>query len=113
MAPVPYFPNTRCNFTQRELYECICILHIMDRKQAFSLGLFPKNGCDEKSVLSSENETLLFSSPPLKEKEMKRKNFDLNEIFTYNNLYESYKSVCKSCRSKYKKTFFHFFYIQI
>ena len=40
---------------------------------------------------------------------MKRKNFNLNEIFTYNNLYESYKSVCKSCRSKYKKTFFSFF----
>ena len=40
---------------------------------------------------------------------MKRKEFDLNEIFTYNNLYESYKSVCKSCRSKYKKTFFSFF----
>ena len=40
---------------------------------------------------------------------MKRKDFDLNEIFTYNNLYESYKSVCKSCRSKYKKTFFSFF----
>ena len=35
---------------------------------------------------------------------MKRKDFDLNEIFTYNNLYESYKSVCKSCRSKFKKT---------
>lgn len=40
---------------------------------------------------------------------MKRKDFDLNEIFTYNNLYESYKSVCKSCRSKYKKTNFSFF----
>ena len=40
---------------------------------------------------------------------MKRKDFDLNEIFTYNNLYESYKSVCKSCRSKYKKTSFSFF----
>ena len=40
---------------------------------------------------------------------MKRKNFNLNQIFTYNNLYESYKSVCKSCRSKYKKTFFSFF----
>ena len=39
-------------------------LQIMDRKQAFSLGLIPKNGCDEKSVLSSGNETLLFSSPP-------------------------------------------------
>ena len=43
-------------------------LQIRDRKQTFSLGLFHKNGCDEKSVLSSENETLLFSSPPLKEK---------------------------------------------
>ena len=40
---------------------------------------------------------------------MKRKDFDLNEIFTYNNLYESYKSVCKSCRSKFKKTSFSFF----
>ena len=40
---------------------------------------------------------------------MKRKNFNLNEIFTYNNLYESYKNVCKSCRSKYKKTNFSFF----
>lgn len=40
---------------------------------------------------------------------MKRKDFDLNEIFTYNNLYESYKSVCKSCRSKFKKTNFSFF----
>ena len=40
---------------------------------------------------------------------MKRKNFDLSEIFTYNNLYDAYKSVCKSCRSKYKKTNFSFF----
>lgn len=40
---------------------------------------------------------------------MKRKDFDLNEIFTYNNLYESYKSVCKSCRSKFKKANFSFF----
>lgn len=40
---------------------------------------------------------------------MKRRDFDLNEIFTYNNLYESYKNVCKSCRSKYKKTNFSFF----
>ena len=40
---------------------------------------------------------------------MKRKDFDLNEIFTYNNLYESYKIVCKSCRSKFKKTSFSFF----
>lgn len=44
---------------------------------------------------------------------MKRKDFDLNEIFTYNNLHESYKSVCKSCRSKFKKTSFSFFYILI
>ena len=40
---------------------------------------------------------------------MKRKNFNLNEIFTYNNLYKSYKNVCKNCRSKYKKTVFSFF----
>ena len=40
---------------------------------------------------------------------MKRKDFDLNEIFTYNNLYESYKIVCKSCRFKFKKTSFSFF----
>ena len=75
MAPVPYFPNTRCNFTQRILYECICILQIRDRKQAFSLGLFPKNGCDEKSVLSSENESLLFSSPPFKGEINEKKRF--------------------------------------
>ena len=75
MAPVPYFPNIRCSSTQRELYECICILQIRDRKQAFSLGLFPKNGCDEKSVLSSENESLLFSSPPFKGEINEKKKF--------------------------------------
>lgn len=50
-------------------------LQIRDRKQAFSLGLFPKNGCDEKSVLSSENETLLFSSPPFKGERNEKKRF--------------------------------------
>ena len=74
MAPVPYFPNTRCNFTQRIHYE-YAFLQIRDRKQVFSLGLFPKNGCDEKSVLSSENETLLFSSPPFKGEINEKKRF--------------------------------------
>lgn len=50
-------------------------LQIRDRKQAFSLGLFPKNGCDEKSVLSSENESLLFSSPPFKGEINEKKRF--------------------------------------
>ena len=50
-------------------------LQIRDRKQAFSLGLVPKNGCDEKSVLSSENETLLFSSPPVKGEINEKKRF--------------------------------------
>ena len=50
-------------------------LQIKDRKQAFSLGLFHKNGCDEKSVLSSENETLLFSSPSFKGEMNEKKRF--------------------------------------
>lgn len=50
-------------------------LQIRDRKQVFSLGLFPKNGCDEKSVLSSENESLLFSSSPFKVEINEKKRF--------------------------------------
>lgn len=40
---------------------------------------------------------------------MKRKKFNLEEIYTYNNIYWAYKNICKHCRSNSKKTKFTFF----
>ena len=40
---------------------------------------------------------------------MKRKKFNLEEINTYNNIYWTYKNICKHCRSNSKKTKFTFF----
>lgn len=40
---------------------------------------------------------------------MKRKNFDLEEVFTYENVEWAYHNVCKNCRSSVKKTKFTYF----
>ena len=40
---------------------------------------------------------------------MKRKNFDLEEVFTYENVEWAYHNVCKNCRSSGKKTKFSYF----
>lgn len=93
------------------MYMHFCKLKIGNKLFPWDYSL--KMGVMKNLYLVVKTKLYFLVVPPLKEKLMKRKDFDLNEIFTYNNLYESYKSVCKSCRSKYKKTFFHFFNIQI
>ena len=40
---------------------------------------------------------------------MKRKSFDLDNIFTYENVEWAYHNVCKNCRSISKKTKFSYF----